>query len=83
MSEKPVHTKSTVERLKGMVAELGIRLAQERESHVVRLNTLATEAVDVQKQYIQVLESRVHELEAENETLRRGMGQTPTDLESA
>ena len=70
MSEKEVRTKSTVERLKGMVADIGVRLAQERENHVIRLNTIATEAVDVQNQYIKALEERVVELEAENRALR-------------
>lgn len=82
MSEEATRTKSTVDRLKGMIAEISLRLSNEREQHVIRLNTIATEAVDIQREYIQVLEARVVGLEAENRELRRTLGQIPTDTES-
>jgi len=64
------NSKSTADRLRGMTQQIAGQLAVARQQHVVIINTLATEAVDIMQQYIQALEAHVRDLEAENKKLR-------------
>lgn len=54
---------STAERLKAQIAAYSVQIHQARTEHGVRISTLASEAVDLQNEYIVILESRISSLE--------------------
>lgn len=58
-----VGSNKTLEKLRGLSQNLSARLAEERNAHVVRITTLATELTDVQNETIQELEKHVASLE--------------------
>jgi L-lactate utilization protein LutB len=55
----------TLEALRGLSRTLAARLTAERESHIVKITTLATELCDLQGETIAALEARIRELEAQ------------------
>lgn len=56
---------STIDRLRAQTKQYSAAIVEAREAHVVRVNTLATEATEIQSDYIKALESRIELLEAE------------------
>jgi hypothetical protein len=60
-----INSPKTIERLQALTQGLEAKLAEARRAHVVTINTLATEAIDLQVEYIRALEKHVKELEAE------------------
>jgi len=64
------NSKSTAERLRGMSQQIAGQLAVARQQHVVTINTIASEAVDIMQEYIKALEAHVRDLEAELVKLR-------------
>ena len=71
------NSKSTAERLRGMSQRIAGQLAEARQVHVVTINTLATEAVDILQEYIRALEAHVKDLEAENKKLKESRTSEP------
>lgn len=61
--DRLANSKSTAERLRAMTQQIGLQLMEARQKHVVTINTLATEAVDIMQEYIKALEAHVIELE--------------------
>lgn len=59
---------STIDRLKAKIEENRIQLEAARREHVVVINTLATEAVDLQNAYIEQLEVRLKHYDAWEES---------------
>lgn len=53
----------TADRLRGMIANLGMQLDAAKQAHVVRINTLATEYCEIQREYIEHLEAKVASLQ--------------------
>lgn len=68
MSEQS-RSKTTIERLRTATAEVAARLTAERDSHVLRLSTLATEACELQQELIKALTERIEILEVNNRNL--------------
>jgi hypothetical protein len=54
----------TLEKLRGLSRTLSARLTDERNAHIVKITTFATELCDVQGETIQALEAHIVELEA-------------------
>ena len=69
-ADRLANSRSTVSRLRGLTQQMEGQLRDARRAHVVTINTLATEAVDIMQEYIKALEAHIKELEAENKTLR-------------
>lgn len=73
-------SKSTAERLRGMSQRIAGQLAEARQVHVVTINTLATEAVDILQEYIKALEAHVKDLESEIKKLREAKSSEPAAI---
>lgn len=56
------NSSKTLEKLRGLTRTLSARLSAEREAHIVKITTMATELVDVQNETIEALEARIVEL---------------------
>lgn len=59
------YSKKTLEALRGLSQTISARLNAEREAHIVKITTWATELVDVQNETIKALEAHIRELEAQ------------------
>lgn len=58
-------SKNTVERLRALTQGLERKLAAARHEHVVKVNTIATEMIDMMQEYTRALEAHVEAQETE------------------
>lgn len=77
------NSKSTAERLRGMSQQIAGQLAVARQQHVVTINTIASEAVDIMQEYIkalEALEAHVRDQEAEIKKLKEAKSSEPAAI---